>query len=188
MGEWRKLAIVAACLLGLPSFIVTIAIITPVLLNAIPKATPNEPIAFDHSVHVKKVGVECTFCHRTAETAANAGIPDVQQCMFCHQVVAQAKDPAQGMTLDATNTELGKIREAWYKQQPVNWERVHRVPDHVRFLHEAHVTTAKLPCETCHGDVANMGQVVPFRPLNMGDCLSCHKQLGAPTECATCHK
>ena len=79
------------------------------------------------------------------------------------------------------------VRRSWQQQQPVNWERVHRMPDHVRFLHEAHIN-AGFDCATCHGDVGNMGQVVQVRPLTMGDCVSCHRANNAPTECATCHK
>jgi hypothetical protein len=183
----KRILVVAAIMSALPAFVVFIAVAVPLILAAVPKPAPQEPIHFDHSVHVQTVGLECAFCHRTADKAMNAGYPDVQQCMFCHQVVAVAQVSAQGMDLNQTQDELSKIREAWRLQQPVNWQRIHRLPDHVQFVHEAHIN-AGLPCATCHGDVGSMGQVVQVRPLGMGDCLSCHKERGAPTECAVCHK
>jgi hypothetical protein len=118
--------------------------------------------------------------------------------MFCHQVVSQSSIGAPGFGLSAfeAQAEMDKLRTSWKEQRPINWERVHRLPDHVRFLHDAHVSAlARLQnvepaatCANCHGDVKNMGQVTQVRLLNMGDCLSCHRQNNAPTECVVCHK
>src|SRR5581483_881368 len=157
------------------------------MLASIPHPAPKEPIHFDHSVHVQTAGLDCTFCHRTTAIGATAGYPDVQQCMFCHQVIASTTASNASLTTAEAQDSLDKIRQAWQQQQPVNWERVHRIPDHVRFLHEAHIN-AGFQCSTCHGDVGSMSQVVQVRPLNMGDCVGCHRDNGAPTECATCHK
>jgi hypothetical protein len=164
-----------------------ITLATPPLLNSIPHPAPQEPIHFDHNIHVNTAGLECQFCHRTTAIGGTAGYPDVQQCMFCHQVIAVSTVPATGVSQGEAQASLDKIRTAWAQQQPVSWQRIHRMPDHVRFLHEAHIN-AGFACETCHGNVASMGQVVQVRPLNMGDCVGCHKANGAPTECATCHK
>jgi hypothetical protein len=101
-------------------------------------------------------------------------MPDVQQCMFCHQTVGRGQ------------TEIEKVRQAWASQQPIDWARIHRMPDHVRFTHDAHIQ-AGIPCATCHGDVAQMHQVTQERSLKMNDCVACHQQSGAPTLCATCH-
>ncbi len=172
------------------TFAAIIAFITlaipPLLANA-PHPVPNEPIHFDHSVHVQTAGLDCTFCHRTTTVGATAGYPEVQQCMFCHQVISQSTVTAQGYDSSQTQASMDKIRTAWQQQQPVNWERVHRLPDHVRFLHEAHVNYG-FACETCHGDVGRMGQVVQVRALNMGDCINCHRANSVSVECATCHK
>ncbi len=169
----RYLALVAVPAVGLVGIIVFIAVIFPRVFGHV-YAAPEEPIDFQHRIHVQVAGLDCTFCHRLANTAPNAGYPDVQQCMFCHVAVGQGND------------EIEKLREAWVSQTPIDWIRIHRMPDHVHFVHEAHLR-AGFTCATCHGDVANMGQAQQVRPLNMGDCVNCHRENGAPTECATCH-
>jgi Cytochrome c7 and related cytochrome c/Class III cytochrome C family len=170
----RYLAFVVIPALGLAGLIAFITVIFPRIFGQV-YAAPTEPIAFDHRVHVQTAGLDCGFCHRLATTSANAGYPDVQQCMFCHSVVGQGIE------------EIEKVRQAWASQTPIDWVRIHRVPDHVSFVHEAHLR-AGFTCATCHGDVQNMGQAMQVRPLNMGDCVNCHRQNSAPTECATCHK
>lgn len=137
---------------------------------------PQQPIAFSHIPHVSKdvAGLQCVFCHRTVEREAVASIPSVEQCMFCHRVIG--KD----------NPEVQKLVAAWEAKQPIQWMRVHRVPDSVHFVHEAHIRSG-ITCATCHGDVASMAQVRQARMLRMGDCLACHRERGAPTECSVCH-
>lgn len=190
----RRAIIVASIPASLFAVIILIALIAPRLLANTLKPAPNEPIAFDHSVHAGEAGIDCTFCHRGtnqggAVGGTTAGLPDVEQCMFCHSAVAQSSLGAKGLGLDTAGAqgEIDKVRQAWQRQRPIDWERVHRLPDHVRFTHEAHIQ-AGFSCATCHGDVATMGQVVQVRSLNMGDCLACHRDNGAFTECATCHK
>lgn len=186
----RRLLLVSLPMVGLVAVIFLVTIGAPRLwATSFLRRAPQEPIAFDHSVHVQTAGVDCVFCHRTATSAATAGYPDVQQCMFCHQAIATSQVGAPGMGLgkEQATEEIAKVRQAWQEQKPINWERIHRLPDHVRFLHQAHIQ-AGLTCSTCHGDVGNMGQVVQVRSLNMGDCLACHRQNAAPTECAVCHK
>ena len=175
-------------------------------------AAPEQPIAFPHTVHsgtdvwtdsegnpkldaegseMYGLGLDCTFCHRNVDKGATASIPPVEQCLFCHASV-------QGEEL----AEVAKLVDAWENKEPVVWERVHRVPDHVRFVHEAHIryflergeTPAGEPalvaadvCSTCHGDVAAMAEVKQERSLKMGDCVDCHRDNNAPTDCTTCH-
>jgi hypothetical protein len=186
-SDLRRLLLVGLPMAGLAGLIFFITIAVPRLVAAVPHPAPDEPIYFDHSVHTQAAGIDCTFCHRTVTTAGTAGMPEVQQCMFCHQVIAAAQvQPREGTTARASE-EIAKLRQMWSQQQPINWERVHRMPDHVRFLHEPHIS-AGFACAECHGDVQAMGQVVQVRALNMGDCVSCHRANSAPTECATCHK
>lgn len=187
--DLRRLVLVSLPFLIWAGVVLYLTVLAPRLLAGPIRPPPQEPIAFDHSVHAQTAGIECTFCHRTATIGATAGYPDVQQCMFCHQAVSQSSLGAPGVGLNTSQAqqEIAKVREAWQKGQPINWERIHRMPDHVRFVHEAHIA-AGLQCATCHGDVSKMGQVVQVRALNMGDCLNCHRQQGAPTECNICHK
>jgi hypothetical protein len=151
-----------------------LAIAAPHILAAQPPAPPSQPIAFDHRIHTQVAGLDCGFCHRTAELGVTAGLPDVQLCMACHQTIGQGQP------------EIEKVRLAWAKQQAVDWQRVHRLPDHTRFTHDAHVQ-AGVPCATCHGQVSQMQQVVQARSLKMADCVACHQQAAAPVECSTCH-
>jgi hypothetical protein len=145
--------------------------------------TPTQPIAFTHVPHVQKAGIDCVFCHRTGATQAVASIPPVQQCVFCHKIIAQE------------SPEIGKLLAAWDNNQPIQWVRVHRLPDHVRFVHEAHITffsakdavPASAVCSLCHGDVGAMVEVSQQKQLQMGFCVDCHRQNDAPTDCATCH-
>jgi hypothetical protein len=196
----RSLAIVLPLLaLAIPGATIAAGIFfittgVPFLIGGQPLRPPEEPLLFDHSIHTQLAGIECAFCHRSAAKGFSAGYPDVEQCMFGHNVVA-------------TVPEIEKVRTAWTNQQPIVWERIHRMPDHVHFVHEAHVKAFANPdmrsklaaelgadpsrvgfeCSVCHGDVTQMSQVVQVRQLNMGDCVDCHRQNNAPTECTACH-
>lgn len=143
-------------------------------------AGPDQPIDFPHDVHVEKVGIECTFCHRTVDTQKAAGIPAIEQCMFCH------KDLGNDQFIKADSEELDKLRNYFETGTPIDWERVHRLADHVQFVHEAHIN-AGITCSTCHGDVGGMQKVEQVRDLKMGDCVDCHRANNAPTDCAACH-
>ena len=157
---------------------------------------PQNPIVFPHSVHVTTLGLECQFCHRTADIGPAATVPGLEQCMFCHKVVKT----------DATRIQV--LRAAWESDQPLDWVRQHRIPDHTKFKHEPHIT-AGIACQTCHGDVGSVSdQIVQVRTLKMGDCVGCHKyptqdaaygpihiptapgeapKTSAPTQCSVCH-
>lgn len=169
-----RVALVLLPAAGLVAFIAFVTLGWPVVAASVRAPQPVQPVDFDHQVHVEVAGMDCTFCHRTATIGGTAGYPDVEQCMFCHIVIGQG------------NPEIETVRMAWVTQEPIDWIRIHRMPDHVHFVHEAHVQ-AGIDCATCHGNVGQMRQAVQVRPLNMGDCVSCHREMGAPTDCATCH-
>ncbi len=176
--------------------------------------TFDQPIDFPHTIHasmkqlehvaadgqtMEGLGLDCTFCHRTVTTQANAGIPPVGFCATCHEVIGSADNREINLLRDAAGIigDDGK--------EPVNWRRVHRLPDHVRFVHEPHIryltqnpsevkgTTDGVSqgpsavCSTCHGNVAAMEQVEQVEALKMGQCVDCHRDNGAPTDCAACH-
>ena len=135
---------------------------------------PEQPINFPHTVHVQELGIDCTFCHRNVAKEAAASVPAVEQCMFCHKIAGKDKP------------EIQKLAAAWDNKQPINWKRVHRLPDHVQFVHEVHIQ-AGFECTQCHGDVASMEKVRQDVILRMGDCVNCHRQYDGPTDCAVCH-
>ena len=139
------------------------------------RPAPEQPIAFDHVRHAGELGIPCEFCHRGVETQAAATIPSLEQCMFCHTVVGKE------------NPEVQLLAAHWEEGRAVDWVRVHRLPDHVRFVHEAHIL-AGLECSTCHGEVPTMKVVKQVENLNMGMCMACHREMSASLDCATCHK
>ena len=145
---------------------------------------PDQPIAFPHPTHVEDLGMDCTFCHRNVTEGAAATIPSAGLCLTCHQIVGDDLP------------EIEKLREMVVEnERPIDWVRVHRVPDHVHFVHEAHIRffserygiAETAVCATCHGDVGSMEKVEQVRALKMGDCVNCHRDNGAPTDCTTCH-
>ncbi len=178
-----------------PSLIVGVMVVVVLLafvagagaVSAQYAAGPEQPVKFTHVTHAGTLALDCTFCHRNVDKGSNASVPAVEQCMFCHKAVAGSPDKLP---------EIAKVREAFESGNPIDWLRVHRTPDTVRFVHSAHVKVLskggtvpiKDVCATCHGDVSSMTQVRQVRPLKMGDCVACHRQNNAPTDCTTCHK
>jgi len=150
---------------------------------------PKQPIRFSHRIHAGTLGIGCTACHAYAEQGPVAGIPSVARCRGCHKFVKS--DPGD----PALNAELEQLSRKLDEGTPIEWVRVHRVPDHVFFTHRRHVRSG-VSCRDCHGDVETMEAVHQVSPLNMGWCLDCHrrKQFERPaeraylTECSTCHK
>ena len=152
---------------------------------------PEQPIQYSHAVHAGAMKIPCQYCHYAAERSRYAGIPPAKVCLNCHEVVK--KDLP----------EIQKVREAVASGTPIEWVRVHRVPDHVYFDHSVHVNdNAKGAWQTCHGPVEEMGRVTQWAPLTMGWCIQCHRdnspvppgqQAGTPvrasplTDCAVCH-
>jgi len=141
------------------------------------RKTPEQPINFSHQIHVSKVGLACTHCHTTVEKSMAAGIPSVETCMNCHSQVATDKP------------EIQKLTKYWEDKQPVPWKRVYRLNarKYVYFSHKRHVKGG-LECTNCHGNVAVQPVIKQVPQLEMGWCMSCHKQNNAPIDCATCHK
>ncbi len=141
---------------------------------AAPLDPAAQPIAFSHAHHVTEIGIDCQFCHAYARRGPVAGIPSVQRCAGCHQVVLSEQP------------EILRVLEYWENEEPIPWVRVHDLPDHVRFTHKAHVR-AGVGCETCHGDVARMEAAVQVESLSMGWCVSCHEDRGVTRDCLACH-
>lgn len=181
MSKIPLLIIVVAVLLGVGALAVPLA-------GASVTGGPEQPVAFTHLTHAGNLGIECVFCHRNVDKGANASVPSVGQCMFCHKVVnADNATLMQEPGGQARAQEIQKVRNAFDRGEPINWVRVHRVPDHVRFVHEAHIK-AGFQCSTCHGEIQSMERVHQVRSLSMGDCLGCHRENNAPTDCTICHK
>lgn len=61
-------------------------------------------------------------------------------------------------------------------QGPIQWNRIHNLPDHVYFNHSQHVAVGKVACQKCHGEVEKMEKLKQVAPLSMGWCVNCHRE------------
>jgi hypothetical protein len=138
-------------------------------------ATIQQPVQFDHRHHVGDDGIDCRYCHDTVTRSPTAGIPPSSRCMGCHSQIWN-QDP-----------KLKPVRDSFFEDRPIPWNRVHRLPDFVFFNHAIHVNKG-VGCETCHGRVDQMAQMQQVSSLAMGWCLDCHRNPGPhlrPTEAIT---
>jgi hypothetical protein len=137
---------------------------------------PRQPFPFSHQHHVTDYNIDCEYCHSGVRSGSVAGIPSVQTCMGCHQLVA------------ATSGHIMRLRDMWERGEPVRWMRVNVVADFVYFDHFAHIN-ADISCEHCHGDVARMDELLPRYQLNsMSWCVDCHNTYEASKDCMICHR
>ncbi|MEK6543560.1 MAG: cytochrome c3 family protein [Elusimicrobiota bacterium] len=157
---------------------------------------PVQPIAYSHKLHAGQLGISCLYCHHAAQKGPVAGIPPVGVCMNCHKVVRKLKDAKE------PSAEIQKVVDSWESRntatpRSIEWVRVHRLADYVRFNHRAHVRN-DIQCQECHGPVQEMDRVRQVADLSMGWCVNCHRQStrGAPThwktvrgplDCTACH-
>jgi len=129
--------------------------------------SPMQPIKFSHAVHAGQNATECIYCHSSAPYSKTAGIPPVNVCMNCHLIVRKG-------TRSGT-FEISKVIASYENQKPIEWIKVHNLPDHVFFSHAQHVTAGKVDCAECHGDVKKMNVIRQVSDLSMGWCIDCHR-------------
>ncbi len=122
----------------------------------------QQPVQFSHKHHVGDDGVDCRYCHTAVETSSSAGLPPTQTCMNCHTQIW------------LESNYLEPVRASYRDNKPIEWQRVHDLPDYVYFNHSIHVAKG-VGCSTCHGDIANMPGIYQESTLQMEWCLSCHK-------------
>ena len=141
---------------------------------------PEQPIAFSHKIHAGDNGIDCNYCHSSARTSKTSGIPSANVCMNCHAYITTGTNTG--------TTEIQKIYDAigydpetrtyieGYEQQPIQWVRIHNLPDLAYFNHSQHVTVGKLECQECHGPVQEMDVVKQESLMTMGWCINCHRE------------
>lgn len=128
-------------------------------------AAIDQPVPFSHQHHVGEVGIACTYCHQSVEQTASAGLPATEVCMTCHsQIFADAP-------------MLAPVRQSLGSGVPIQWQRVHQLPDFVFFNHAVHLNNG-VGCESCHGRVDQMPLTWQEKPLTMEWCLGCHRDPG----------
>jgi mono/diheme cytochrome c family protein len=160
---------------------------------------PEQPIYYSHEVHAGTNQIACLYCHTGAQDSKHANIPSVNTCMNCHMSINKYEGKDELVREDGTavngTTEIQKLYEyaGWnpdtkkYNEDkdsdglpdgssPIAWVRIHNLPDHVYFNHSQHVKVGKQNCQTCHGNIQEMGEVKQYSDLSMGWCINCHRE------------
>ncbi len=155
---------------------------------------PVQPILFSHKIHAGDNKIECQYCHSAAKHSKHSGIPSLNVCMNCHKNISEVAEDTKVVLEDGgrvvgkaeLDKEIAKIYEhvGWDAEKleytgttkPIDWVRVHNLPDFAYFNHSQHVTVAGVKCQKCHGPVEEMEEVYQHAPLTMGWCIDCHKE------------
>lgn len=147
-------------------------------IDVTPGYHPSQPIYFRHDIHAGENGIACLYCHSGAEKGKVAGIPTLNVCMNCHKGIKGSTPEFQ--------KEIAKVYYAvgWDPDKgaytnpphPVEWNRVHSLPDFAYFNHAQHVVVGKIACQTCHGECSTFTTNHQFAPLTMGWCINCHRE------------
>ena len=122
----------------------------------------EQPVQFSHQHHAGGIGIDCRYCHTSVEVSPSAGIPPTKTCINCHSQIW------------SSSPYLEPVRASFRDDKPLNWVRVHDLPDFVYFDHSIHVTKG-VGCETCHGRVDRMPLMLQKSSLQMEWCLECHR-------------
>ena len=149
---------------------------------------PVQPIYYSHKVHAGTNQISCLYCHGGAMEGKHANIPSVNTCMNCHMTINEYAGPPihdeDGKEISGT-AEIQKLYEyagwdpakkEYSKGKPVEWIKIHNLPDHVYFNHSQHTKAGNVQCQTCHGNIQDMHEVKQFAELSMGWCVNCHRE------------
>ncbi|MEI2740767.1 MAG: c-type cytochrome [Chitinophagaceae bacterium] len=153
---------------------------------------PVQPIYYSHKVHAGINQISCLYCHGSAWDSKHAAIPAVNICMNCHKAInTYEKGPKlydeSGNEINGT-AEIEKLYKyagfdpknptKWdpSKAKPIEWVKIHNLPDHVYFNHSQHIRAGKVQCQTCHGEITAMDEVKQVSELSMGWCVNCHRE------------
>lgn len=153
------LLVAAAAFVAIPLFLMGY-VRTPLATGEL--SAPEQPVPFDHRIHVQGLRIDCRYCHSSVERAATAGIPATDVCVPCHSQVW------------LSSSAFAPVRASRQTGGSIEWQRVNRLPDYVFFNHAIHVEKG-VGCETCHGRVDEMAHVKQTAPLTMSWCLDCHR-------------
>ena len=159
-------------------------------LNRQKNYEPVQPIFYSHKVHAGINQISCLYCHGGAQVGKQSGIPSVNVCMNCHMAISEYTKGPKLFREDGSevngSAEIKKLYEyaGWNpdknqytgKGKPIEWTRIHNLPDHVYFNHSQHVVVGKQQCQTCHGPITQMDEVYQYTELNMGWCVNCHRE------------
>ena len=137
---------------------------------------PTQPIAFSHKVHAGDFQIDCNYCHTGVRTSKSANIPSVNICLNCHTSILKVTGETE------LSTEIQKIFDAKANDTPIEWVRVHNLPDLAYFNHAQHFEVGNIECQTCHGPIEEMEVVRQHSNLTMGWCIDCHRTQAISTK------
>ncbi len=123
--------------------------------------TIHQPVPFSHDHHTAALGIDCRYCHTSVETEASAGMPPTATCINCHKLIWNDSEM------------LAPVRESYASGEPIEWVRIHDLPDYVYFNHSIHLAKG-ISCASCHGRVDEMPLIYQASSLHMEWCLDCH--------------
>lgn len=129
---------------------------------------PKQPIAFSHKIHAGQYEIDCKYCHTGVMKGKSATIPSINICMNCHNQIKVGTISGEG--------EIAKITKAFNDNKPIEWVRIHNLPDLAYFNHAQHVNVGGIECQTCHGPIQEMDVVRQHSLLTMGWCIDCHRK------------
>jgi len=129
--------------------------------------SPEQPVKFSHAVHAGQNKTDCIYCHSSVKSSKSAGFPPENVCMNCHFMV---RNGTRSGTI-----EIAKVISAYENMKPIEWIKVHNLPDHVFFSHAQHVSAGGISCQECHGKVEEMNVIKQVNDLSMGWCINCHR-------------
>jgi mono/diheme cytochrome c family protein len=141
---------------------------------------PKQPIAFSHKLHAGAYEIDCKYCHTGVTKGKSATIPSVNICMNCHNAVKTESPQIQ--KLWAAADWQPETKTYGPNQKPIEWVRIHNLPDLAYFNHAQHVVVGGIECQTCHGPVEEMEVVQQYSLLTMGWCIDCHRKTDVNTK------
>lgn len=135
---------------------------------------PKQPIAFSHKIHAGQYEIDCKYCHTGTIKGKSANIPSPNICMNCHSQIKVGTNTGEA--------EIAKIYAAVQNNKPIEWVRIHNLPDLAYFNHQQHVVVGGVECQTCHGPIQEMDVVKQYSLLTMGWCIDCHRKTDVNTK------
>ncbi len=163
----KKQRITLAILSITAVYITWVLVVGAIALGRSPDYSPDQPIKFSHQIHAGQNKTDCLYCHSYAPESKTAGIPAQNVCMNCHLLVRNGT--RSGMF------EIAKVISSYDDKKPIEWIKVHNLPDHVFFSHAQHVSAGGIGCAECHGAVQEMTRIIQVSDLSMGWCIDCHR-------------
>ena len=166
---------------------------------------PEQPIYFSHKVHAGVQGIDCQYCHSSAKYGKVSGIPSPNVCMNCHKTIKEYKGDyfeeeliTSGKFADeeaVKNFYTGEIQKMYKAigwnpetnkydgpQKPIEWVRIHNMPDFVFFSHAQHVVAGEKAIKKAIKD----GTIPNAKELNIGSgdqvCFACHGRVDEMNE------